>query len=145
VVAAGHCTQYYQQKVEAGEFQHDAGQELLCAALDALTVRLHAAKGPVKTRAEPGLTSKLGHFLGLGGSKKPARKSGVKPTRGLYIWGSVGAGKTMLMDVFYADLPMTSKRRTHFHAFMQDVHARIHQKKMAVGDCLSVWGGGWMG
>ncbi len=43
---------------------------------------------------------------------------------GLYLWGGVGRGKTYLMDVFYESLPFTRKRRTHFHRFMLDVHAR---------------------
>ncbi len=43
---------------------------------------------------------------------------------GLYLWGGVGRGKTYLMDSFFDALPFTRKRRTHFHRFMLDVHAR---------------------
>lgn len=56
--------------------------------------------------------------------------------RGLYLYGDVGSGKTMLMDLFYDTLPSSvrSKMRIHFHNFMQDVHKRLHRMKMAHGN-----------
>ena len=55
--------------------------------------------------------------------------------KGLYLYGDVGTGKTMLMDLFYSTLPpsITRKRRVHFHAFMIDVHKRIHAAKQHLG------------
>lgn len=45
--------------------------------------------------------------------------------RGIYLWGSVGIGKTWLMDLFYSQLPGTRKIRQHFHVFMRSVHQRL--------------------
>ena len=55
--------------------------------------------------------------------------------KGLYLYGDVGTGKTMLMDLFYQTLPpsIKRKRRIHFHAFMIDVHKRLHAAKIAMG------------
>jgi peroxisome-assembly ATPase len=55
--------------------------------------------------------------------------------KGLYLYGDVGTGKTMLMDLFYKTLPpsVSRKRRVHFHAFMIDVHKRVHAAKIAMG------------
>ena len=56
------------------------------------------------------------------------RASQVAP-RGLYLWGPVGRGKTWLMDLFFASVPSSAKRRTHFYRFMQEVHADLKRLK----------------
>ena len=49
-------------------------------------------------------------------------RPGLEAVQGLYLWGGVGRGKTMLMDMFYASLPEEGKKRIHFHRFMRGVH-----------------------
>ncbi|KAL9625732.1 MAG: hypothetical protein Q9160_000052 [Pyrenula sp. 1 TL-2023] len=78
-------------------------------------------------------------FNSLFHRKQPRNGSAQIPEylpKGLYMYGDVGSGKTMLMDLFYDTLPpnITSKTRIHFHNFMQDVHKRLHQMKMEHGN-----------
>lgn len=74
--------------------------------------------------------------------RKPTQKLATQISsnlpKGLYMYGDVGSGKTMLMDMFYDTLPanITSKTRIHFHNFMQDVHKRLHAMKLEHGSDL---------
>ncbi len=96
----------------------DPAQELAVEKLQALHRKLahyrpRGARGGAKARAK-GWRRRIGF-------DKPAA-----PLGGLYFFGGVGRGKTMLMDLFYRHAPAEKKRRAHFHAFMLDVHRRIH-------------------
>ncbi|XP_018419243.1 PREDICTED: lactation elevated protein 1 [Nanorana parkeri] len=55
-----------------------------------------------------------------------------KPPRGLYVFGDVGTGKTMVMDMFFSHVEVEKKKRVHFHGFMLDVHERIHRLKKSL-------------
>ena len=96
-------------------FESDPAQAELIRKLDALAGKL---KG-FKVEAKPSGLSRL-----FGG--KPAESP-----RGLYIYGPVGRGKTMLMDMFFDTVETPRKRRAHFHAFMADVHARLNEWRQA--------------
>ena len=104
----------YRARVARGELQPDAAQEAVAARLDALASDL-AAGGA-------GRPSLLGRLFGAKPEEAP---------RGLYVVGDVGRGKTMLMDLFHDAAAVDPKRRVHFHAFMADVHARIHAWRQA--------------
>jgi cell division protein ZapE len=103
----------YQARVGAGHLEADPAQIAVLRRLDALCTEMRE-----RSLARKG--SALGWMFR---SKADARP----PLRGLYIWGEVGRGKTMLMDLFHEAAPVTAKRRAHFHVFMADVHARIHE------------------
>jgi len=53
--------------------------------------------------------------------------AGRKPPRGMYIWGGVGRGKSLMMDAFFKVLPHKRKRRVHFHEFMREIHGRMRE------------------
>lgn len=80
--------------------------------------------------ADPGQEALMPEFERIRAALAEARPKGwfrkaPEPPRGLYIWGGVGRGKSMLMDMF-ADSLEAPNRRVHFHAFMQEIHAGIH-------------------
>jgi cell division protein ZapE len=96
----------YEALVRTGELKADKGQVAAVAALGLVQNALEAV---------PPRGSTLWRFLG----KKP------EPVRGLYLWGGVGRGKSMLMDMFFDCVQIHRKRRAHFHEFMLDIHARL--------------------
>lgn len=107
--AGAGVVQRYQALVDAGTIGDDAAQRVVASQLDRLAGLLTAPP------------PRQGFFNGLFG-----RKPEAPAARGLYIFGSVGRGKSMLMDLFVATLEIQKKRRVHFHDFMQDVHKRVH-------------------
>ncbi len=95
----------YEQRIASGEIAPDAVQARAIERLSRLAGEL----------ARPGAS---GGLFGLG--RKPETPEGV------YLWGGVGRGKSMMMDLFFEAAPTSPKRRVHFHDFMLDTHAFIH-------------------
>ncbi len=110
--AVGPLHWYYKQKLNSG-FRADAAQERVATRLQQLFDQLIEFKS----------------YRGRPFMKTFGRRS---PPRGLYIHGSVGRGKSMLMDAFYSQLPYRRKRRVHFHAFMQTIHREMAGLKQEI-------------
>jgi cell division protein ZapE len=102
----------YAREIAKRGFTADAAQLTAIRHLERLRAELSAeAAAPLGKRLLRGLTS-----------------SRTAP-RGVYLWGGVGRGKTWLMDLFYASLGATERRRTHFYRFMQEAHADLKRLK----------------
>ncbi|HVF37741.1 MAG TPA: cell division protein ZapE [Sphingomicrobium sp.] len=110
---SGPVGQAYAAMVAAGELRPDAGQARAVQALDRFAAGLESRKG--------GLLNRL-----FGKSE---------PLCGVYLWGGVGRGKSMLMDLAFDQIEGGPKRRAHFHAFMLEVHQRLREaRKTEQGD-----------
>ncbi|WP_430443070.1 cell division protein ZapE [Sphingorhabdus contaminans] len=106
----------YNALVSANELKPDADQLKAVCALARVQDELEAV---------PPRGSTIWRFL----RKKP------DPARGLYIWGGVGRGKSMLMDLFFDTVQVRRKKRVHFHEFMLDIHARLKvEREKELGD-----------
>jgi cell division protein ZapE len=98
----GPVSRAYDELIRANELKPDSAQKQAVAALDALAQGLGGGRG----------------LLGLFGK----RKAGPD---GVYLWGGVGRGKSMLMDLAFHHIEFEPKRRVHFHAFMLETHKRL--------------------
>ncbi len=107
----------YRDRIRSGGLSEDPAQLAVAAEFERLREAIHARP------ARSGLFSR----------HKPAPDAS-----GLYLWGGVGRGKSMLMDLFFDTLEIEGKRRVHFHAFMQEVHAGIGRaRKRGVDDAIA--------
>ncbi|PHH52897.1 hypothetical protein CFIMG_002312RA [Ceratocystis fimbriata CBS 114723] len=125
--------QEYDRRVAQGRLRNDPHQRSIIQNLETLHQQLRnyvppPVKQPLIESLQPS-KSLFGSFFGNG--KPKLATLGAIPENlpmGLYLYGDVGSGKTMLMDLFYDTIPanITAKMRIHFHNFMQDTHKRIH-------------------
>ena len=102
-------SQAYAAGIARGDWLDDPAQHPALAELD----RIHAAL--IASPERGGFLSKL------------LSRHDDDAIPGLYLWGGVGRGKTFLIDLFYDQLPIAQKRRTHFHRFMREVHERLRE------------------
>jgi cell division protein ZapE len=102
----------YQSLVDTGRIEADPAQAAAVAALTVLVEQIGEKRLARKSSALGWLFSR--------------KSNGPILVKGLYLWGAVGRGKTMLMDLFFDSLSAQRKKRVHFHDFMADVHERIH-------------------
>lgn len=110
----------YAKRVADGTLSDDPVQRATLPAFERVRADLAARPEP-----KSGLRSLFGG------------RSAPEPVKGLYLWGGVGRGKSMLMDMFYESVNTQRKRRAHFHAFMQEIHAAMHEvRKTGVDDAI---------
>ncbi|XP_019126698.2 lactation elevated protein 1 homolog B [Larimichthys crocea] len=81
---------------------------------------------------DPHSTSDENKGGGATAEEEPAPPPPPPPPKGFYVYGGVGTGKTMLMDMFYSRVEHTHKKRVHFNSFMLDIHKRIHRRKQSL-------------
>jgi cell division protein ZapE len=104
----------YNEMIEAGKLRPDPAQEAVLPEFDRIREAL------------------------VNPPRKGLFRKAPEPPRGLYLWGGVGRGKSMLMDVFVATLDGVPARRVHFHAFMQEIHSAMHEvRKTGVDDAIA--------
>lgn len=109
----------YRRRIASGELRHDPAQALAVEKLQSLHKALSSYemdRGPVSWKERFGLERRRDD-----------------PPQGIYFYGGVGRGKSMLMDMFFEDAPVKRKRRVHFHAFMQQVHIRLNEYRKFKG------------
>ena len=115
-MSRGAIRSAYASQVAHAGLTRDRNQEQVAGKLDELRTRL---------MGNPREFTYWAHRL----RKLLPGQSSLTPVRGIYLWGSVGRGKTMLMDLFFESLPFRDRERRHFHRFMHAVHDDLRKLK----------------
>ncbi|KAF9932266.1 hypothetical protein FBU30_008561 [Linnemannia zychae] len=128
----------YDELIVQGSLKEDAFQRTIIETLQEMHDRLndyHPAPISQENKTEPerGLFARMSSMFSKKEDNvaKEAEKARMATIpKGLYLYGNVGTGKTMLMDLFFSTLKRSDKKRVHFHNFMLQLHGRLHQLKM---------------
>lgn len=113
-------TEIYETRVAAGTLRPDPAQHAVLQPLE-----------EIRRWLEENADRRMGLFAGL--FARP-----LTPPKGIYLWGGVGRGKSMVMDLFIEATGIARKRRVHFHAFMQEIHRGMHAaRSRGVEDALA--------
>jgi cell division protein ZapE len=108
------CSRHYSALVKSGFIKQDRAQLVVLKRLDYLANLIESDKLDKKITNPSWWLTKL------------KKRSSAQVAIGIYLYGGVGTGKSMLMDIFYDEVCLKKKLRTHFHEFMQDIHSRIN-------------------
>ncbi len=109
----------YEGLVALKKIERDPAQQALLARLEAVEQRVATHRSARRVKPSGWL---------FGSREQP------EPVKGLYVYGAVGRGKTMMMDLFFEANPVVRKRRAHFHEFMADVHDRVRVYRQKIKD-----------
>jgi cell division protein ZapE len=119
----------YQARLTAGDLKPDPAQREAVEILQTFSDGLNGYAAPAPR--EGGALSMMGQILF--GKDRPGNHFAKDWKSGLYIYGKVGRGKSMLMDLFMEHVEVAKKRRVHFHQFMLEIHARLNQLRQGDG------------
>nr|XP_046228598.1 lactation elevated protein 1 homolog B isoform X2 [Scatophagus argus] len=145
ICASSETTGFYERLVQCGSLREDAQQRSVLQHLSQLQYTLKSYSNHMYLNP-PRVNSKDNHSLlpkdkdsdiasarnKDGGPAAKEEANPPPPPKGFYIYGDVGTGKTMLMDMFYSRVENPCKKRVHFNGFMLDIHQRIHRRKQSL-------------
>ncbi len=127
--SAGPVSARYEADVALGEIRPDPAQREVARRLDRLAERLARWPASQDSRGRGsslgGLRRLVERLFAARSGRRERTQAPARPCVGLYVWGGVGRGKSMLMDMFFEVVALDAKRRVHFHEFMGEIHARL--------------------
>ncbi|CAJ1078134.1 lactation elevated protein 1 homolog B-like [Xyrichtys novacula] len=129
---------HYDHLVQCGALREDAQQRFVTERLAQLQQTLKSYSNGIYLNPAPaGVNQKDDKREHQKGNKEEEARTKEEPApppppKGFYIYGDVGTGKTMLMDMFYSHVENPHKKRVHFNGFMLDIHKRIHRRKQSL-------------